>query len=484
MKTEPKPKILRELEEIAGSNYILHDPDELLAYECDGLTHHRSLPDFVVFPETTHQVSRLVELARRYRMPFTARGSGTGLSGGATAARGGMIIETSRMKRILEVDAEARAAVVQPGVINMEISRRVADAGFFYAPDPSSQIACTIGGNIAENSGGPHCLKYGTTVNHVLALIVVLGDGEVMELGGAAADPPGYDLCGIFVGSEGTFGIATEIRLRLVRTSPATRTLLAAYAHVQQATETVSDIVAAGIVPVALEMMDQAIIQAVEDSHYRAGYPRDAGAVLLIELDGLDAGLKVREEQIRALCQANGCAEIRVARDPAERAALWAGRKGAFGACGRLSPNMYLSDTVVPRNRLPEVLSRVYEISKSHNIRVANVFHAGDGNLHPILLYDEKDPHETRRMLAACADIIEACLAVGGTLSGEHGIGLDKRDYMDRQFSEEDLRAMTKVKRAFDPEGLCNPDKVLPRRAGCGEAGRWDPKRLPEGVWV
>src|SRR5437867_472566 len=313
--------ILRELQEIAGSNYILHDPDELLAYECDGLTHHRSLPDFVVFPETTDQVSRLVELARHYRMPFTARGSGTGLSGGAVAARGGMIIETSRMKKILEVDAENRAAVVQPGVINMEISRRAASEGFFYAPDPSSQIACTIGGNVAENSGGPHCLKYGTTVNHALQLTVVLGTGNVVPLGSASPDPPGYDLCGLFVGSEGTFGITTEIRVRLVRNSPAVRTLLAAYADVNSATQTVSDIVASGIVPVALEMMDRAIIQAVEDSHYRAGYPREAEAVLLIELDGLQAGLDVREEQIRKICLANHCTEVRVARDTAERAA-------------------------------------------------------------------------------------------------------------------------------------------------------------------
>ena len=479
-----KSRLIQEIEQIVGCAQALHDPEELMAYECDGLTYHRAAPHLVVFPENTEQVSRLLKLALRYRMPFTARGSGTGLSGGAVAARGGMIIETSRMKKILEVDAENRAAVVQPGVINMEISRRAASEGFFYAPDPSSQIACTIGGNVAENSGGPHCLKYGTTVNHALQLTVVLGTGNVVPLGSASPDPPGYDLCGLFVGSEGTFGITTEIRVRLVRNSPAVRTLLAAYADVNSATQTVSDIVASGIVPVALEMMDHAIIQAVEDSHYRAGYPREAEAVLLIELDGLQAALDVREEQIRKICLANHCTEVRVARDTAERAALWAGRKRAFGACGRLSPNMYLSDTVVPRNRLPEILSRVYRIAEARQIRVANVFHAGDGNLHPILLYDEQDPGEMQRMLAACAEIIEACLEVGGCLSGEHGIGLDKREYMGRQFSEEDLQAMLKVKRAFDPDGLCNPDKILPRRAGCGEAGRWDPKRLPEGVWV
>jgi glycolate oxidase subunit GlcD len=438
----------------------------------------------VVLPDSTEQVSSLLNLALRYQMPFIARGSGTGLSGGATPVRGGMIIGTSRMKQIPDIDPDNRAAVVQPGVINMEVSRRVAPHGFFYAPDPSSQVACTLGGNVAENSGGPHCLKYGTTVNHVLELTVVLGNGDTVQLGSAAADVPGYDLCGVFVGSEGTFGIATEIRLRLVRLPPATRTLLAAYPEVIPAIQTVTDIVAAGIVPVALEMMDHAIIQAVEDSSYRAGYPRDAGAVLLIELDGLDAGLSIREDQIRQVCRNNGCTEIRVARDETERAALWAGRKGAFGACGRLSPNMYLTDTVVPRNRLPEVLSSVYAIARKHKIPIANVFHAGDGNLHPILLYDEKNVEETRRMLAACSEITQACVAVGGCLSGEHGIGLDKRDLMDRQFTEPDLEAMLKVKRAFDPAGLCNPEKVLPQRMACGEAGRWDPKRLPEGVWV
>jgi glycolate oxidase subunit GlcD len=476
--------LFRELEEIVGTSQVLNHPEELLAYECDGLTFHRSMPDLVVLPESTEQVSRLLKLARRYDMPFIARGSGTGLSGGATPVRGGMIIGTSRMKEIVDIDQDNSAAVVQPGVINLEVSRRVAPHGFFYAPDPSSQVACTLGGNVAENSGGPHCLKYGTTVNHILELTVVLANGDAMRLGSAAADPPGYDLCGVFVGSEGTFGIATEIRLRLVRISPATRTLLAAYQEVMPAIQTVTDIVAAGIVPVALEMMDRAIIQAVEDSSYRAGYPRDAGAVLLIELDGLQAALNVREDQIRELCRNNGCTEIRVARDEKERAALWAGRKGAFGACGRLSPNMYLTDTVVPRNRLPEVLASVYAIGQKHGIRMANVFHAGDGNLHPILLYDEKNEEETGRMLAACAEITEACVAVGGCLSGEHGIGLDKRDLMDRQFSEPDLEAMLKVKRAFDPEGLCNPEKVLPQRPGCGEAGRWNPQRLPEGVWV
>lgn len=476
--------VIQELQEIVGTNHILAEPDELLGYECDGLTFERRLPNVVVFPETTEQVSQLLKLAQRLKMPFVARGSGTGLSGGAIAARGGMIVQTSRMKGIENVDSANCTAVVQPGVINLEISRRVSVEGFFYAPDPSSQSACTIGGNVAENSGGPHCLKYGTTVNHILKLRVVLGDGEIVQLGSAAADPPGYDLCGVFVGSEGTFGIATEIHVRLMRNSPATRTLVAAFPAVEFATQTVSDVIAAGIVPVALEMMDRAIIQAIEDSHYRAGYPRDASAVLLIELEGLEAGLTLREKQIQDICAKNNCSQVRTARDTQERAALWAGRKGAFGACGRLSPNMYLSDTVVPRNRLPEVLARVYAIAEKHGIRIANVFHAGDGNLHPILLYDEKDAGETKRMLAACADIIEACLEAGGCLSGEHGIGLDKREYMERQFAEKDLEAMLKVKRAFDPRGLCNPEKILPKRMGCGETGRWNQDRLPEGVWV
>ena len=473
-----------EIEAIVGPNQVLAERDELLAYECDGLTFHRAAPDLVVFPRSTGEVSRLLELALRHGIPFVARGSGTGLSGGAIASRGGIVVETSRMKAIGDVDCEDRSVVVQPGAINLEVSRRAAPAGFFYAPDPSSQVACTIGGNVAENSGGPHCLKYGTTVNHVLELEAVLTGGAVVRFGSAAADPPGYDLCGVFVGSEGTFGITTEIRLRLMRASPAVRTLLAAYPEIGPATEAVSAIVAAGIVPVAVEMMDHSIIQAIENSHYRAGYPLAAGAVLLVEIEGIEAALDAREAEIRSICSEKGSTEIRVARDAGERAALWAGRKGAFGAVGRLSPNMYLSDTVVPRNRLPEVLARVGEISRKYGIRVANVFHAGDGNLHPILLYDEKDPEQTSRMLAACREIVEVSLEAGGSLSGEHGIGLDKRDYMDRQFSEPDLEAMLRVKRAFDPRALCNPEKVIPQRIGCGEARRWDPKRLPEGVWV
>jgi glycolate oxidase subunit GlcD len=456
----------------------------MLAYECDGLTFHRAQPHFVVIPASAREIAELVGLARRHGIPFVARGSGTGLSGGAVAVRGGMVIETSRLKTLRSIDVQDRTAVVEPGVINADISRRAASAGFFYAPDPSSQAACTIGGTVAENSGGPHCLKYGTTVNHVLELEVVLGGGDVVRLGGAAEDTPGYDLCGVFVGSEGTFGIAAEIRVRLMRLRQATRTLLAAFPEVGAATEAVSAIVAAGIVPVALEMMDRTIIQAIEDSQYRAGYPRDAGAVLLVELDGIEAGLDVRETEIREICAARGSSEVRGARDAAERAALWAGRKGAFGACGRLSPSYYLSDTVVPRNRLPEVLKEIYRIAERRGIRVANVFHAGDGNLHPILLYDEHDRDSVARMLEACHDIVEVSVAAGGCLSGEHGIGIDKRDYMGLQFDEGDIEAMLRVKRAFDPEGLCNPEKILPRRAGCGEAGRWKPETLPEGVWV
>jgi len=477
-------QILQEIGAIVGGGNVLSDPDELLAYECDGLTFHRARPHFVVFPETTEQVSKLLELASRCEMPYIARGSGTGLSGGALALNGGLIIQLSRMNRILEIDTANRIAVVQPGVINLEVSRSVSQFGFFYAPDPSSQVACTIGGNIAENSGGPHCLKYGTTVNHTAALEVVLAGGVIVDLGSIMADAPGYDLCGVFVGSEGTFGIATKIALKLSRQCPTTRTLLAAFPEVQPATQTVSDIVAAGMVPVALEMMDRAIIQAIEDSHYRAGYPRDAGAVLLIELEGVAAGLDRLEEKIREICRHRGSTEVRVARDAAERAALWAGRKGAFGACGRLSPNMYLSDTVVPRNKLPEVLDRVYDIAARQKIRIANVFHAGDGNLHPILLYDEKDADETRRMQAACEEIIEASLAAGGSLSGEHGIGFDKREYMERQFHPRDLEAMYRLKRAFDSQGLCNPEKIIPQRIACFRGGRWDPKRLPAGVWV
>jgi len=457
-------QLLQDIKEILTPDQVLTDRDVLLAYECDGLTFHRLPPDLVVLPSSTEQVSRLLELASRHATAVVARGAGTGLSGGALAVRGGMIVETSRMKQIISIDDRNRTALVQPGVVNTEVTKAVGAMGFFFAPDPSSQIVCTIGGNVAENSGGPHCLKYGTTVNHIQEIEAVLGSGEVVHLGSPVADSPGYDLCGVFIGSEGTLGIATKIRLNLMRNSPAIRTMLAAYPDVESATRSVSEIVAAGIIPVALEMMDQAIIQAVEDSNLRAGYPRDAGAVLLIELDGLESALSVQEVRIGEICKANGCNDLRVAHNPAERAALWAGRKGAFGACGRLSPNMFLSDTVVPRNRLPEILVKVYEIAAAHGIRVANVFHAGDGNLHPILLYDAKDPDETSRTLEACRRIMKACVEVGGCLSGEHGIGLDKRDYMGIQYSEQDLWAMAKVKRAFDPGGLCNPDKLLPER--------------------
>jgi len=480
----PVERIVREVEALLGADALLSDRDELLAYECDGLTFHRAVPDLVVFPRSTEDVGALVQLARRHDLPVVPRGSGTGLSGGAVPVRGGMVIETSRMRVIDAADADNRALTVQPGVINAEISRRVAPAGLFYAPDPSSQTACTIGGNVAENSGGPHCLKYGTTVNHVRGVTAVLADGAAIELGGVAEDTPGYDLCGVFVGSEGTLGMATEIRLRLMRAPASVRTLLAAFPEVTPATEAVSAIVAAGIVPVALEMMDRAIIEAVEDSHYRAGYPRGAGAVLLVELEGVAPGLDAIEGRVRQLCAARGCTEFRAAQSAAERAALWAGRKGAFGACGRLSPNMYLSDTVVPRNRLAGVLDEVYRIAERRGIRIVNVFHAGDGNLHPILLYDQADADETARMLAACRDIVEASLAAGGSLSGEHGIGFDKREFMRLQFDPPDLAAMLRVKRAFDPDSLFNPDKVLPERRGCSEGGAAARARLPEGMWV
>jgi glycolate oxidase subunit GlcD len=479
------PDVLREIRSVLGEGGLLSDPDELLAYECDGLTFHRAAPDVVAFPRSTEQVAALVALARRHGLPVVARGSGTGLSGGAVAVRGGIVLETSRMRAIHPVESADRSVVVEPGVINVEVSRRVAAADLFYAPDPSSQTACTIGGNVAENSGGPHCLKYGTTVNHVRSLVVVLPDATALELGSAAEDPPGYDVCGLFVGSEGTLGIATEIRLRLMRVPAATRTLLAAFPEVTPATEAVSAIVAAGIVPVALEMMDRAIIQAIEDSHYRAGYPRAAGAVLLVELEGVPAGLDALEGRVRELCAGRGCSEFRAARDAAERAALWAGRKGAFGACGRLKPNMYLSDTVVPRNKLAEVLEEVYRIAVRRGIPIANVFHAGDGNLHPILLYDQADAEETARMLSACRDIVEVSIAAGGSLSGEHGIGFDKREYMSLQFGPADLDAMLRVKRAFDPDGICNPEKIIPERRGCGErGGLGGGAGLPEGVWV
>jgi glycolate oxidase subunit GlcD len=464
---------LREaLQGIVGRERCLVGPEALLAYECDGLTLHRAPPSAVVLPRDTGEVARIVRACRRHGVPFVPRGAGTGLSGGAIALDGGVVIECSRMDRILEVDAESRIAVVQPGVVNAALSEAVRPLGLFYAPDPSSQAACTIGGNVAENSGGPHTLKYGTTTQHVLALELVLPDGETVRLGAPTGQAAGYDLVGAVVGSEGTLGIVTEITVRLSPLPEGTETLLAVFADVVEACRAVGRVIESGLVPAAMEIVDRRTIEAVEASVYAAGLPRDAGAVLLVELDGARAILPDQAARVRALCEEGG-ARVEVARDGAERERFWRARKGAFGAMGRLAPDLYVHDAVVPRARLPEVLARVCAIGDRHRLRLSNVFHAGDGNLHPNISFDRRDADELARVVAAGREILETCVAAGGVISGEHGIGTEKRDFMGLVYDEGDLEAMRRLRAAFDPEGVCNPGKIFPTTRFCMEA---DPK--------
>jgi glycolate dehydrogenase FAD-linked subunit len=432
----------------------------------------------VCFPLTTDEVAAAVRVARRHRRPFVARGSGTGLAGGAVPMGDPVVIVTTKMDRILEVDPVDRVAWVQPGVINLDLTRALAPHGLHFAPDPSSQQACTIGGNVANNSGGPHCLAYGVTSAHVLALEVVLPDGSVTLLGGLDPEPVGLDLRGAFVGSEGTLGIATRIAVRLTPDPPAVATLLLDFTSVDDAAETVSGIIAGGLLPAALEMMDRRITQAAEE-FVHAGYPTDAAAVLLVELDGLPAGVDAGVEQVREVGRAHGARTVRVAADDAERALLWKGRKSAFGAVARLAPNYYLHDTVVPRTRLCEVLTQVYAIAERHDLGVMNVFHAGDGNLHPLLLFDAREPGVMDRVHAAGEEIVQVSLDAGGVLSGEHGIGLEKRDLMPLLFGPDDLDAQARLREAFDPDGVANPTKILPAGSRCG-----DLQSVPEGVWV
>jgi glycolate oxidase len=465
-----KHALRQELEAIVGRGGVLSDPDELLVYESDGLTLFRALADFVVFPTSAEDVSAVVRLANREALPFVARGAGTGLSGGCLPAEGGIVISLMRMNRVLEVDYDNQLAVVEPGLVNLHLSWAVGPRGYYYAPDPSSQQACTIGGNIANNSGGPHTLKYGVTTNHVLGLEVVMPDGEIVWLGGKTRDTHGYDLAGVFVGSEGTFGIATKVVVRLLKKPQAVKTLLAVFDAVPQASAAVSEIFARGLVPAAVEMIDQLTIQAVEDA-FGCGYPRDAAAALLVELDGLRVGMETQAEQIVQACRDAGAREVRIARDEAERALLWKGRKSAFGAYGRLSPAYMVMDGVIPRTKLPYVLDRVNEIVAAHGLRVGNVFHAGDGNLHPNILYDPRTPGEEARVVEAGAQIMKLCAEVGGSISGEHGIGLEKADFMPFIFSAADLALMQRLKNAFNPGGLCNPGKVFPTKKSCVEVG-------------
>ena len=461
-----KDTLLRELAALVTPSPVLSSSEDMMVYECDGHTLDKAPPLAVVFPTTTEQVVAIVQFADTHNLPFVARGAGTGLSGGALALDGGLVIEMNRMNKILEIDYTNQRAVVQPGLVNLHLSLAVADAGFYYAPDPSSQGSCTIGGNVAENSGGPHTLKYGVTTNHILGLEVVLPNGEIVHLGGSTLDTPGYDLTGLFVGSEGTFGIVTKVTVRLMRKPEALKTILATFATVNDASNAVSGIIGSGIIPAALEMMDNLTIQAVEAAT-GAGLPLDAGAVLLIELDGIADGMEEDGTRIAEVCNQHGCSHVRVAKDEAERALLWKGRKEAFGAIGRLTPNYYTHDGVIPRTRLPEALQRLEAISDQYRLRIANVFHAGDGNLHPLVLYNEKDPDELERALHMGEAILRMCVDLGGVLSGEHGIGLEKKNCMPWLFTDDDLDVMHHMRQVFNPNNLCNPGKVIPLRGRC-----------------
>ena len=458
---------IAELREAVGAEGLITGANQLQTYECDGLTNFRVLPGAVVLPRTAEQVQAVVRICARHKLPFVSRGAGTGLSGGALPAEGGVVISLARMNRILEVDYANRYVIVEPGVINAHVSQRVAAQGYFYAPDPSSQSVCTIGGNVAENSGGAHCLKYGFTVTHTLALEVVLPSGELVHFGSAAPDTPGYDLAGVFVGSEGTLGVVTRITLRIVKRPEVVQTLLAAFDAPQAAGQTVSDIIAAGMLPSALEIMDTLAIEAAEAAVH-AHYPK-CGGLLLVELDGQAAEVEALMRDVRALAEKNGAWEIRLAQSEQERALIWKGRKAAFAAVGRISPNYIVQDGVIPRTALPQVLAEIERMAAAAGLRVANVFHAGDGNLHPLVLYDRAIAGQEEIALDLSYRILHLCVDSGGSITGEHGVGKEKQQALGYMFSEPDLATMQLVRCAFDPQSLSNPDKVFPRPRLCAD---------------
>jgi glycolate oxidase subunit GlcD len=457
------PDVVRGLEEIVGARHVITDPNRLLVYESDGLTAYRVAPRAVVLPESTEQVAGVLALLHRERIEIVPRGAGTGLSGGALPTPDGVIVGTARMNRILAIDADDRLARVQPGVVNARLTEATRPFGLYYAPDPSSQSTCTLGGNVAENSGGPHCLKYGVTSRYVTGLTVVMADGEVVRLGGVGREATGgLDLVGLFVGSEGCFGIATEIEVRLLPLATGVRTLLGIFETMEAAGHAVTRIIGSGLMPAAVEIVDQATIEAVEASVFAAGYPTDAGAALVIEFDGTEQGLDADADRAAACCLEVGAREVRRATTEDERAALWKGRKKAFGAMGRIAPDLLVQDATVPRTRLPEVLARITEIGRRYDLKIANVFHAGDGNLHPNILFDRQNADELARVERASHEIMSLCVAVGGTITGEHGVGVDKRQYMRLVHDEVEIDMLRRVRRVFDPEGLLNPGKVLP----------------------
>ncbi|GAX90101.1 FAD-binding oxidoreductase [Effusibacillus lacus] len=462
-------RLILELQKIVGQQSVLYKPDDLLAYECDGLTIYKHRPRAVVFPADTEQVAAVVKLLNREKVPFIPRGAGTGLSGGAIPIGGEVLISLVKMKRLISVDFENRTAVVEPGYVNLRLTKAIAHEGYYYAPDPSSGMSCTIGGNVGENAGGPHCLKYGVTSNHVLGVEMVLPDGEIVTLGGMVPDMPGYDLTGLVVGSEGTMGIVTKIIVRILKKPQGVKTVLALYDSVDDASETVSAIIAEGFIPGALEMMDKTAIEGVEAGTYPVGYPKDLEAVLIIELDGLTAGMEEMSEQIVEICKKHNVREVRVAQNEQERTLWWSNRKTAFGAMGNLSPDYLVQDGVIPRSRLPEVLRRIAEISRESGLRIANVFHAGDGNLHPLILFDSSKPGETELAVKVGSEVLQACADAGGSITGEHGIGIEKQQDMTKIFTREELDAQIAIMRVFNPENLCNPDKVFPKPARCVE---------------
>jgi len=462
--------MLDELRQIVGAEHVLTDSVDLSVYECDGETLDVAVPDQVVLPGSTEEVAAVVKTANRYKIPFSPRGAGTGLSGGSTTVNGGILVVLTRMTKVLEVNVQDRIAVVQVGATNLSVSQETEKYGLHFAPDPSSQVASTIGGNLAENAGGPHCLKYGMTTDHVLGITVVLPDGTITTFGGKSRDRLGVDLLGVFVGSEGTLGLATEAVLKLVPRPQAVETMLAYFPSVESAGNAVSNIVATGVIPAAMEMIDQLTLNAVEDA-YHMGLKREAGALLIVELDGPRAGILVHKSIVEECLKANAVTDVVWAKDQNERARIWKARKTAFGALGRIAPHGYVLDGVIPRSKLAEATRRIAEISAKRNLTISNIYHAGDGNLHPCMLYHRDNAKEVEAVLIAGREILEVCVELGGTLSGEHGIGVEKILEMPKVYSPEDLEAMGWVKLAFNPDGLCNPGKVLPTPKSCGESG-------------
>ena len=471
---------IRDLQRAVGSRAVLHRDQDLLLYEYDGSI-DKGRPECVVFPRTTDEVVRVVKIAAEYDVPLVGRGAGTGLSGGVIPTRGGIMIGFSRMNRILEIDCENECAVVQPGVVNLDITRAVQSQGYYYAPDPSSQKACTIGGNVAENAGGPHTLIYGVTTNHVLGIEAVMPDGTVLNIGGKEQDLPGYDLTGLLTGSEGTMALVTKVVVRLMRTAESVETLLAIYERADDAASTVGELTARAITPAAVEMLDGVMLRMVEEATH-AGFPMDAEAVLLIELEGIREAVAEQLEEVNAVCLGCRAREVRVAKTADERALLWKGRKNAFGAVGRVSPTYYVQDGVVPRTRIADTLRHIYRVSEKYGLTISNIFHAGDGNMHPIILFDPRSEEETLRTRQAGEEILRYCIEVGGAITGEHGVGMEKNELMPLLFAEDSLEQMDRLMRIFNPDGRLNPGKILPTGKGCLEV-RPPPAQHKAVVW-